>query len=40
LDEGRLLHQGDPSVPYSDDVGLGYLPDCERSLAGVMLLTT
>jgi hypothetical protein len=33
-----MLHPGDPAMPHSDEAGMGYLPDCERSLARRMLL--
>ena len=38
LGEGGLLQAGHPAMPHSDDVSLGYLPDCERADAWRMLL--
>jgi hypothetical protein len=31
LAEGGLSRPGDRAMPYSDDLSLGYLSDCERS---------
>jgi hypothetical protein len=38
LGEGGLRRPGDAAMPHSDDVSLGYLPDCESPPAGRMLL--